>query len=177
MKVLTLLRHAKAGAEPLTMRDFDRPLVARGRSGARLIGREMKALGLGFDSVLASPAARAAQTVTEIEAEFGPLGAQFDQRLYLADLHSLFEVVHETLDDVERLLIVGHNPGIEMLALSVGGLEPPSVRESVASKYPTGTLAEIALEADRWVDVAQGSGRIARFIRPRDLDPALGPED
>jgi len=177
MKVLTLLRHAKAGAEPLTMRDFDRPLVARGRSGARLIGREMKALGLGFDSVLASPAARSAQTVTEVEAEFGPLGAAFDQRLYLADLHTLFEIVHETLDDVERLLIVGHNPGIEMLALSLGGSESSSLGAAVAHKYPTGTLAEIALEADRWVAVAQGSGRIARFIRPRDLDPALGPED
>ncbi len=177
MKVLTLLRHAKAGAELATMRDFDRPLVPRGRRGARLIGREMKALGLGFDSVLASPAARTAQTVTEVESEFGPLHADYDQRLYLADLHTLFEIVHETLDEVDRLLLVGHNPGIEMLALSLGGQESPAMRQSVASKYPTATLAQIALEPEQWMDVVPGSGRIARFIRPRDLDPELGPED
>lgn len=177
MKVLTLLRHAKAGAELLTMRDFDRPLVPRGRAGARLIGREMKALGLGFDTVLASPAARAAQTVSEIEAEFGPLGAEYDQRLYLADLHTLYEILHETLDEADRLLIVGHNPGIEMLALSLGGIDRSSLSAAVADKYPTGTLAELALDVEHWLDVVPGSGRIARFIRPRDLDPALGPED
>jgi phosphohistidine phosphatase len=177
MKSLTLLRHAKAAAGPLTMRDFDRPLNARGHRGARLIGREMKALGLSFDSVLGSPATRAAETVHEVEAAYGPLRAAYDQRLYLADLHSLLEIVHETAEDVGRLLLVGHNPGLEMLALTLAGPGGADLRRSVEVKFPTGSLAEIEIDVDRWLDVAPDSGRITRFIRPRDLDPELGPED
>lgn len=177
MKVLTLLRHAKAEAGPLTMRDFDRGLKARGRHGARLIGREMKALGLKFDAVVASPAMRTAETVEEVEAEFGPLYAEYDERLYLADLHTLFEIVRETLDDARRLLLVGHNPGLEMLALALAGDHAAPLSLAIAAKYPTGALAEIALDADRWLDVAPGSGRVLRFLRPRDLDPELAPED
>lgn len=176
MKVLTLLRHAKAGAGPLTSGDFDRPLVPRGRRGARLIGREMKALGLGFDAVIASPALRTAETVEEVEAEFGPLHAEYDERLYLADLHTLFELVRETLDDVRRLLVVGHNPGLEMftLALALAGPDGGPLRLAIEAKYPTGALIEIAIDAHSWRDVAPGRGRITRFLRPRDLDPELG---
>ena len=52
-----------------------------------------------------------------------------------------------------------------------------ALHDLVAEKYPTGALAEIALPVARWRDVGEGSGTLARFIRPRDLDPELGPED
>jgi phosphohistidine phosphatase len=177
MKKLTLLRHAKSASGPLTMRDFDRPLNGRGRRGARAIGREMRKLGLAFDAILASPAQRALETVAEVSAEFGPVAAAYDQRLYLADLHSLFEIVRETGDEADRLLLVGHNPGLEMLALALAETDGGPLRRSIEVKYPTGSLAEIALDVQHWREVAPGSGRITHFIRPRDLDPELGPED
>ena len=51
------------------------------------------------------------------------------------------------------------------------------LRDEVAVKYPTGTLAEIALPIESWTDAAPGVGEIVRFIRPRDLDPELGPDE
>lgn len=172
MKRLTLLRHAKSTWDA---RDFDRPLNRRGRKAARRIGDEMRRLGLAFDAVLASPAMRVKETLGEVEQGFGrPLAAIYEQRLYLADLHTLLEIVHVADDAAESLLLIGHNPGLEMLAMAL--TKGAGLRDEVAVKYPTGTLAEIALPAARWSDAEPGTGTLARFIRPRDLDPELGPD-
>jgi phosphohistidine phosphatase len=175
MKTLTLLRHAKSGWDSPIARDFDRSLNARGRKAARAMGREMKRLGLGFDLILASPAARITETLNELAQGYGGAAATaFDEHIYLAPVETLLEIVRGADDANGRLLIVGHNPGMEQLALLLAGSGP--LRDSVAVKYPTGALAELRFEAPRWRDGAPGSGRLERFIRPRDLDPELGPE-
>jgi phosphohistidine phosphatase len=177
MKTLTLLRHAKSGWDDPAARDFDRPLNPRGRRAARAVASEMRRLGLAFDRAVASPARRVIETIEEVALSFGPIAADYDRRLYLAAPDTLLEAVRETPDEVERLLLVGHNPGLESLALSLAGGGEARLREALALKYPTATVAEIALPVARWRDVGEGSGEIRRFIRPRDLDPALGPEE
>ncbi|HEX8240707.1 MAG TPA: histidine phosphatase family protein [Allosphingosinicella sp.] len=176
MKKLTLLRHAKSGWDDAVSRDFDRPLNPRGRKAARTVGTEMKAQSLAFDRVLASPARRVIETLEEVEAAYGVLRPDYDQRLYLASTATLLEIVRATPDAVERLLLVGHNPGLEELALRLSRQDGGGLRGEVELKYPTGTVAEIELAVERWADVAEGSGKIVRFIRPRDLDPELGPD-
>jgi phosphohistidine phosphatase len=177
MKILTLLRHAKSGWDDPVSRDFDRPLNPRGRRAARTVGREMKAQGLAFDLVLASPARRVVETLEEVATAYGPLDPNFDERLYLPATATLLEIVRAVPDEVERLLLVGHNPGFEDLALRIAGPGHDALRSALEIKYPTGTVAEIGLPAARWADLREGSGRIVRFIRPRDLDPELGPDE
>jgi len=176
MKILTLLRHAKSGWDDPVNRDFDRPLNPRGRRAARTVGLEMRAQGLAFDLVLASPARRVVETLEEVEQAYGPLRADYDQRLYLASTATLLEIVRATPGGVERLLLVGHNPGLEELALRLSRQDEAGLRGEVEVKYPTGTVAEIALPAEHWSEVKEGTGSIERFIRPRDLDPELGPD-
>ena len=177
MKTLTLLRHAKSTWDDPVARDFDRPLNPRGRRAARTLGSAMKAQGLRFDRILASPARRVVETLEEIGAAFGPLEPEFDERLYLASTETLLEIVRQCDDRANRLLLVGHNPGLEMLALRLTKAEARGLRDEVEIKYPTGTLAEIGLPADSWPRVRERSGTLARFIRPRDLDPGLGPDE
>jgi len=175
MKTLTLLRHAKSGWDDPVSRDFDRPLNPRGRRAARTVAKEMRRLGLGFDQILASPARRVIETIGEVAQVVGTIEPVYEQAIYLAAPETLLDLVRQVDDGVGRLLLVGHNPGLECLALlltSTGAL-----RDSAAEKYPTATLAEIALPAERWSDVCEGAGELRRFIRPRDLDPELGPED
>lgn len=176
MKSLTLLRHAKSGWDDPVSRDFDRPLNPRGRKAARTVGREMKAQGLAFDLVLASPARRVIETIEEVAAAYGPIRPDYDQRLYLASTATLLEIVRATPEEVGRLLVVGHNPGLEELALGLSRRDEAGLRVEIEVKYPTGTVAEIGLPVERWTEVKAGMGRIARFIRPRDLDPELGPD-
>jgi phosphohistidine phosphatase len=175
MKILTLLRHAKSGWDDPVLRDFDRPLNPRGRRAARTIGREMRRLGLGFDRIVASPARRVVETLEEVAEAFGPLEPRYDERLYLATAEMLREVARETDDGVDRLLLVGHNPGFEELVLRVSA--ESALRSEAAVKYPTATLAEMTLAGPSWRHLADGAATLTRFLRPRDLDPELGPEE
>lgn len=176
MKTLTLLRHAKSAVDDPVARDFDRPLNRRGRKAARAIGEEMRRLGLAFDAVVASPAVRVKETLAEVEHGYGRgLGAEFDQRAYLASPEALLDIVRSTGEGASRLLVVGHNPGLETLALALAGAS--GLREELAVKYPTGALAEIGFSVQSWREVRPGTGRLDRFIRPRDLDPGLGPDE
>ena len=177
MKRLTLLRHAKSSWDDPVARDFDRPLNAKGQRAGRTVGQEMLRLGLSFDSVVASPAARVVETLEEVEHGFGaPMAPHFDARIYLASLEVLLDLVHATNDSVQSLLLVGHSPGLERLALRLAGVKDKALRKSVEVKYPTGALIELSLPVDRWRDVNNGEGTMTRFIRPRDLDPTLGPD-
>lgn len=180
MKTLTLLRHAKSGWDDPVARDFDRPLNAKGRRAAAAMGGHLRALELEFDRVVASPAVRVRETLDEVQRAFGDvLPVEWDRRLYLASPASLLDVVHEAGAEVASLLLVGHNPGLEELVLLLvpdadadGGL-----RGAVAEKYPTATLAEMTFAVDDWRDVAAGGATLRRFVRPRDVDAALGPDE
>jgi phosphohistidine phosphatase len=177
MKTLTLLRHAKSTWDDPVARDFGRPLNPRGRRAAFAMGREIRAQGLGFDRVVASPARRVIETLEEVARGFGTIEPDYDERVYLASLDTLLEVVRSTADAAERLLLVGHNPGMEGLAMLLTRDGGDALRAEIAVKYPTGALAEISLPAERWRDVRERSGTLVRYIRPRDLDPELGPDE
>ena len=178
MKTLTLLRHAKSGWDDPVARDFDRALNARGIRGAQTVGRHMRSLGLKFDYVVSSPAVRCIDTLDGLWEGFGStLHPNWDRRIYLASGVTLLDVLNDTPDSAGAVLMCGHNPGLEDLILM---LVPDSadnpLRDEVEEKFPTASFAEIGFEVDRWAQVKSGSGRLLRFVRPRDLDSALGPE-
>ena len=175
MKTLTLLRHAKSGWDDAGVRDFDRPLNPKGRRAAALIGRHMKGEGMAFDRIVASPARRVVETLAEVARGYGAaLEPAWDQRAYLASADALIEIAHEGAA-AERLLIVAHNPGLEDLVVLLTGAGDPALRAAAAEKYPTASIAELTFPGG-WAAVEPGGGTLTRFVRPRDLDPALGPD-
>jgi phosphohistidine phosphatase len=175
MKTLTLLRHAKSGWDDPVARDFDRPLNPKGQRAASMMGRHMKAQGLVFDHVLASPAARVTETLDHVARGYGgDLAPHWDQRAYLASAATLLDLVQELPAEADRALLVGHNPGLEELVLLLVGDGP--LRDEVAIKFPTAALAELRFAVDDWGAVKREGGDLVRYVRPRDLDPSLGPD-
>lgn len=179
MKTLTLLRHAKSGWDDPVARDFDRPLNARGKRGARRMGRYMRDEELAYDHVLASPAVRVTETLDELWDGYGrSLSAVLDKRIYLASSATLLDVVQEAPDSARHILLSGHNPGMEdMILMLIPDTADDPFRGSIEEKYPTAALAEMVFDIDTWADLKPRSGRITRFVRPRDLDPTLGPDE
>ena len=155
MKSLTLFRHAKTERDSTTGRDFDRRLAERGERDAPRMGKEIRQMDLEYDLVLSSPAARAAET-----AELAGLAPRFDQRIYDASAGDLLSIAQQADNQVKTLMMVGHNPGFERLASRLIG---------ATVEMPTGSLIEIELPIDDWKDVGDGSGRVVRFIKPKEL--------
>jgi phosphohistidine phosphatase len=170
MKRLALLRHAKSSWEQPDTDDFDRPLNERGWKAARRMGRELKHRKMRFDLCVASPAARARETLDGLAEGYGefPFAVRFDERIYMASVATLLDLIRTIPDDSKSPLVVGHNPGLERMIVEVA--KDDELRRRVEQKYPTAALAVVELPAKRWADIEPGSGEIAELILPKDLD-------
>jgi phosphohistidine phosphatase len=174
VKTLGLLRHAKSDWDDMSLRDYDRGLNDRGKRGAAVMGGHIRAHGIAWDLLLASPAERVRRT---LEATRLDIPTRWDERLYLADSDALITLLQEIEDAPRAVLVAGHNPGLQELVFDLVAPENENVLfDEVTEKYPTATFAVLELAIDRWADCAPGCGKLVHLARPRDLDPELGPE-
>ncbi len=178
MKTIGLFRHAKSDWHDRRLRDFDRPLNARGRKGAALMGQHIADHGVRWQRVLSSPAVRAAETIELAGQSVGrTFPINWDRRIYLASSATLLDLLREQDDAISMILMIGHNPGLEDLIFDLvpdDGSSP--LRDRVEEKFPTAAYAVLEMNADRWAEIKEGTARLMHLMRPRDLDPALGPE-
>ena len=172
---LMLLRHAKSNW-PAGVADRDRPLAARGREAAPLMGGYLAQELLLPDLVLISPARRTVET-WELVAPMLPENpaTQYEPRIYEARTSALLDVVQETAPVVKTLLMIGHNPGFEDLAQSLTGHGDRYAAARMSQKYPTCGLAVLDFAIEDWRDVAERGGRLDRFVTPASLGE--GPDD
>lgn len=161
MKTLLLLRHAKSDWDDQELRDFDRPLAARGRRDAPRVGRALKGRGLTPDLIVSSPAARAKET---IEAVIGSadlaLSPAFDEGIYGASSAELMRIIRRLPDESSCALLVGHNPGFEDTVSRLTG-----AREHM----PTAALACLEFQVERWEDVEDERGKLLWLLTPKQL--------
>jgi len=178
VKTLSLFRHAKSDWSDARARDFDRPLNARGHRGAEAMGRHVHGSGRRFDRIIASPAVRVAETIDiASRAWCRTFPIEWDRRIYLASSATLIDLLREIDGDPVSLLMIGHNPGLEDLIFDLVPEDVPCpLRALVEQKFPTATFAVLECAIERWADLAPGCARLISLTRPRDIDPALGPE-
>lgn len=178
MKTLGLFRHAKSDWNDARLRDFDRPLNKRGRKGAAIMGKHIREYGRKWDRIIASPAVRVTQTI-ELAAETAGSSPPvlWDRRIYLANSATLLDLLRDQEGDPASIIMVGHNPGLEDLIFDLvpdDGSSP--LRDIVEEKFPTAAFAVLELDIGNWEDVEEGCARLVHLVRPRDLDPNLGPQ-
>ncbi len=175
MRQLLLLRHAKSAWDDASMPDRDRPLNARGRRSVAAMRQAMRELGLAPDVVLVSTARRTMETLAALEPwDDSPLGEPMDS-LYLANPMQLTAALHGVAETVRSVLLIGHNPGLHDLALSLAGDRAMAggggSERALAEGFPTGALAEFVVPG-AWWDLRAGGGRLVRFLTPRMLEGA-----
>jgi phosphohistidine phosphatase len=174
------MRHAKSLWDDPKLSDHARPLNARGRAAAGAMRRAMRERGLLPDLVLVSSARRTLQTLEALRPwDETPLIEPMDA-LYLASARDMLDVLHNVTETVRSVLVLGHNPGMHELALTLVGAHAFSrpaeadrpMLARLAEGYPTGALAEFSI-AGPWALLGEGAGRLQHFLTPRDLpDPA-----
>ncbi len=170
MKRLYLLRHVKSSWDDPSLADFDRPLSKRGRRAGTAMGRHIADENLLPRLALCSTARRARDTWRQVSAEWkAPPTVRFDDRLYMADAETMLERLAELPDDADHVMTIGHNPGIQSLALELAAPTRTATLARLRTKYPTGGLAIFDLAIDRWSAIAPHCGRLIGFATPRDF--------
>ncbi len=120
MKNLTIVRHAESALQDAQYLDKNRPLTENGRNDALLISQRIRDTGIKPSKILSSSAARAWETALIIAKtiKYNENLLTKDDRLYLADIYNLVCIIEEQNQDVNNLMIIGHNPGlIELINL------------------------------------------------------------
>ena len=177
MRLLLLLRHAKAARDAADGEDHSRPLNERGHAAAETMGRWLAGRpAIQPEFVLVSTARRTRETWVGIADQLpAQAQARYERALYLAAPQTILECISKTPNNVDRVMVVGHNPGIHELARSLVGMigARPAARlafDRMRDKFPTGSLAVLAFPKIRnWADLAVGKGRFESFTRPRDI--------
>jgi len=169
-----LLRHAKSAWPDVP--DHKRPLARRGQRDAPVMGRWLRAAGHVPGQVLCSTARRARETWQLAQAELGAAPpVMFEDRVYRASAADLAGLTRRTSPSVRTLLIVGHNPAIHELALTLAavadggsGTVPAGALSGMAAKFPTAAVAVLEFTGG-WDQLAEGGARLTRFVTPRDV--------
>ncbi|MGY6019296.1 SixA phosphatase family protein [Streptomyces spinosirectus] len=167
LRRLVVLRHAKS-AWPDGVADHERPLAPRGLRDAPAAGRALAEADCLPDLALCSTALRARQTWELASAQWGtPPPVRRDPRLYGADATELLDVVHEVSAEVETLLLVGHNPGLEELVLDLAGEDLDGALDEVRAKFPTSAIAVLAWHGPDWDALVPGTALLTTMLVPR----------
>lgn len=174
MKTLYLLRHAKAVPGEPSLEDFDRELAPRGHSDAARLGVWLEENEMHPAHVLCSPARRTVETLQDVSQGLKPQPeAQFPHTLYLASPNLILAELRKVTAKSESLMVIGHNPGLESLALHLVK-QPKSDKakeraRAMAEGFPTCALGVFEFDIEKWKDLAAGEGELTHYIRPKDF--------
>jgi len=165
MKSLLIIRHAKSTWKDQGLDDHDRPLNRRGKTDAPRVGALLLRENLAPGLIISSTARRARQTAKRIKRAGGfECDLIKDDRVYLADPKQLVSVLREAPSQLERLMLVGHNPGLEELVEALTG---------IPTMMPTAAVAHVELPVAAWSDLP-ARGRLAGMWTPREMPDPTG---
>lgn len=164
---LLILRHGKSDWEAGAA-DFNRPLKDRGKRGAQRMGVWLLQQGLQPDRVVSSPAERALVTAEKAckAMGIGAKGIVRDRRVYDAGPGELLRVLADCPEQAQRVMLVGHNPGLEQLLVFLADETIPLPEDG--KLLPTATLARLQMPED-WRDLQPGCARLVSITRPVGL--------
>ncbi len=164
MKTLLLLRHAKSSWKDESLTDHDRPLNKRGKKTAPLMGHLLRENNLVPELVVSSTAVRARTTAEAAAEACGYAGEiTLTDELYLATAGEILRYAQErTEETLGRIMLIGHNPGMEDLVNMLSGQREP---------FPTAALAAFELGIDSWRKLELGiEVKLKNLWRPRELE-------
>jgi phosphohistidine phosphatase len=169
MKTIILVRHAKSSWKDFSLDDFDRPLNKRGKKNAPFMGQKLKEKQIMPDLIRSSPAKRARKTATAIAKAIGYPKKKilFDDKMYHAGARYLFEMVRNLDDDIETVMLFGHNPDFNDLADTL-------LKKNLIYNIVTTGVYCIRFDVDRWGKVLEGQGETVFYDYPKRYQEGSG---
>lgn len=166
MKLLILLRHAKSDWGTEELADFDRPLNERGKQDAPRMARYLKDSRIIPQRIVSSPARRARKTASFMAQGIAGDDSvlSFVSNIYAASVDTLLDVIRDFDNDIECYMLVGHNPGLTLLANHL--IKNP---DQHLDNIPTTGVVVLQLNVSDWHSIDASQAELAEFITPADV--------
>lgn len=168
MRTIILLRHGKSSWSDATLSDVDRPLTPRGERASKRIAKYLRRKRIHPTLVLCSPSLRTRQTLEAIAPSLGKnCTVELLPALYAASEPELLERLRALPDSAASVMLIGHNPGLQQLALIL--TSTGTARAKLEQRFPTGALATLAASSDSWSALRPGEAELIDYFVPRQL--------
>ncbi|KAB7884830.1 SixA phosphatase family protein [Poseidonibacter ostreae] len=158
MKKLYIVRHTHKALEKPGQDDYDRELSQEGLEEAKLIAQKLSNTSIKTDLIVSSPAVRTRQTA-EIFADILEYdkSIMYNEVLYLAFVNELLETISYTFDTVDTMILIGHNPSLTALAITLIDFK---------EKFEIGGVMEIEFDCNSWIDISKENAKLVSYILP-----------
>jgi phosphohistidine phosphatase len=167
VRQLFVLRHAKSSWGDPALSDHDRPLASRGRNASKLLAGHLRRERIEPELVLCSSALRARETLELVD----PAGERvIEPELYTATPGSLIERLKQVTEQVASVMVIGHNPTLQRLVLTLVGGD-----DRVEHRFPAAALATLELDCP-WSELGPGRAKLTALVRPKDLAGGRDPD-
>lgn len=163
-KQLLIIRHGKSDWAEAGMADFDRPLNHRGNKNAPEMAERVIRKDLVPELVVSSPANRALSTAAHFSGTWQmPLeNIQQEPSIYEANVTTLLKVVNLLSNAVDRVALVGHNPGLTDFVNYLA--------DAHIYNLPTAAVVVIDFPFDDWSEISQHTGSLFLFDCPKKTE-------
>jgi phosphohistidine phosphatase len=173
-RTLYLLRHAKSSWDDPALPDRERPLAARGCRACELVAEHVRRREITPALVLCSSSTRTRETFERVSAGFSrPVEALIEDGLYAATAAELLTRLRTVDGAVASVMLIGHHPAVQELAVSLVRAEPQ--QRTLSGKFPTGALATLTVTSS-WAALAPETAKLTAFVKPRELKGSRKPD-
>jgi phosphohistidine phosphatase len=165
VKRLFLLRHAKSSWDDPRLDDHDRPLAPRGLRASAVMAEHLRQERIAPTLVLCSPARRTRETLERV-MPLDRAEVRIEDELYRASSKDLLQRLRELPHEVDSVMLIGHQPAIQQLALQLAA--EGSELERLKAKFPTAALATLDFPGE-WSGLGRGSAELVAYVKPKQL--------
>lgn len=160
MKKLFIVRHAQKELDKQGMDDYDRPLSQKGIDDATSMSELLSNKNIKVDLIVSSPAQRT-KTTAEIFADKLNYNKSimYNEVLYMAFVNELIETITYTFDTVDNMLLIGHNPSLTALAISLLGFK---------EEFKMGAVMEVEFNCNSWIDICKENAKLISYEYPKE---------
>jgi phosphohistidine phosphatase len=164
MKTLFLVRHGKSSWSHTDMADVDRPLLVKGENKSKTVAEKLIRKGVDVDLIICSHALRAHETAKIIAAvlKYPESKIRIEKGIYTADADALYHPLFDLPDDIDSVMLVGHNPSMTYFANKL-------LKENM-DNVPTSGLIAVSLNIKTWHDVLKAKGKELFKIFPKTIE-------
>jgi phosphohistidine phosphatase len=161
MKRLFIVRHTTKDREALNEYDYDTELTSDGVEKAKKMAKHLASKEQNIDLIVASPAVRTRATaeIFANELKYNKT-IMLNEVLYMAFVNELIETITYTYDTVDSMLIVGHNPSLTALAVTLVGFK---------EKFEEGAIMQIDFDCNSWIDVDKTNAKLISYTKSSDV--------
>jgi phosphohistidine phosphatase len=160
MKRLFVVRHPEKIVQKQGLDDYDIDLSQKGLDDAHLMSEQLANKNIKINLIVSSPSTRTKKTAEIFASNLNyTKSIMYNEVLYMAYVNELLETISYTFDSVDSMVLIGHNPSLTALAITLLGFK---------EEFKMGAIMQIDFDCNSWIDICKENASLISYESPEN---------